>query len=79
MERRQFLKTGAAAGLVGSTTLFEPLAKAEQINSASGTIPKRKLGKTGEQLLVGNAINWGLRSATGSPLLALFVSSQEHP
>jgi len=52
MERRQFLKTGAAAGLIGSTKLFEPRAKTEQAASASGTIPKRKLGKTGEQLSI---------------------------
>ena len=59
MERRQFLKTGAAAGLVGSTTLFEPLAKAEQINSASGTTQSE---------------SWA-RRASSFPLLALPESS----
>jgi predicted aldo/keto reductase-like oxidoreductase len=50
MERRQFLKTGAAAGLIGSTKMLEPLAKAEQ--STIHPIPKRALGKTGEQLSI---------------------------
>ncbi len=52
MERRQFLETGTAAGLIGSTKLLEPLAKPEQTRKASSTIAKRKLGKAGEQLSI---------------------------
>ena len=74
MERRQFLKTGAAAGLIGSTKLFEPLAEAEQTTSASGTIPKRKLGKTGEQLsIVGFA---GIVVMDNSPSFAANIVSE---
>ena len=74
MERRQFLKTGAAAGLIGSTKLFEPRAKAEQTASASGTIPKRKLGKTGEQLsIVGFA---GIVVMDNSPSFAANIVSE---
>ena len=74
MERRQFLKTGAAAGLIGSTKLFEPRAKAEHAASASGTIPKRKLGKTGEQLsIVGFA---GIVVMDNSPSFAANIVSE---
>ncbi len=52
MERREFLKTGAAAGLIGSAKMLEPLAKAEQAASNTMPIPKRPLGKTGEQLSI---------------------------
>jgi hypothetical protein len=31
MERREFLKMGAAAGLVSSAKMLEPLAQAEQV------------------------------------------------
>ena len=73
MERRQFLKTGAAAGLIGSTKLLEPLAKPEQTRNASGTIPKRKLGKTGEQLsIIGFA---GIVLMDNSPSFAANLSS----
>jgi predicted aldo/keto reductase-like oxidoreductase len=50
MERRQFLKTGAVAGLIGSTKMLEPIAKPEQ--STIHPIPKRALGKTGEHLSI---------------------------
>lgn len=46
MERRQFLKTGAAAGLIASTKM-----QAEQ-STKRMPIPKRPLGKTGEQLSI---------------------------
>jgi predicted aldo/keto reductase-like oxidoreductase len=74
MERRQFLKTGAAAGLIGSTTFIEPLAKAQWSTSASGTIPKRKLGKTDEQLsIVGFA---GIVVMDNSPSFAANIVSE---
>ena len=52
MERREFLKMGTAAGLVSSTKMLEPLAQAEQAGSSAKPIPKRKLGKTGEELSI---------------------------
>ena len=52
MERRQFLKAGAAVGLAGSTKVLEPLAKAESAFDKTVPIPTRKLGKTGEQLSI---------------------------
>jgi hypothetical protein len=50
MERRQFLKTSATAGLLGSSDLLEPLPKAEPLASDAAPIPRRNLGMTGEQL-----------------------------
>ena len=52
MERREFLKMGTAAGLVSSAKMLEPLAQAEQAGSSAKPIPKRKLGKTGEELSI---------------------------
>lgn len=52
MERREFLKMGTAASLVTSAKVFEPLAQAEQAGSNAQPIPKRKLGKTGEELSI---------------------------
>ena len=52
MERRQFLKTGAAAGLVSSAKMLEPLASAQPATNNAAPIPKRTLGKTGEQLSI---------------------------
>lgn len=53
MERRQFLKSTAAAGLiVSSAKILEPMAKAEKTAAPTAPIPKRKLGKTGEQLSI---------------------------
>jgi predicted aldo/keto reductase-like oxidoreductase len=51
MQRREFLKTGAAAGLISSAKVLEPLAQAEQA-SVARPIPKRDLGKTGEKLSI---------------------------
>src|SRR5208282_419229 len=52
MERREFLKVGTAAGLIGSTRMLEPLAKAEQPTINTAPIPRRALGKTGEKLSI---------------------------
>src|ERR1035441_5254325 len=52
MERREFLKMGTAAGLVSSAKMLEPLAQAEQAGSGAKRIPKRKLGKNGEELSI---------------------------
>jgi len=52
MERREFLKAGAAAGLVNSTRILEPSAQAEQLASNTTPIPRRALGKTGEKLSI---------------------------
>src|SRR5450759_5000233 len=52
MERREFLKMGTAAGLVSSAKMLEPVAQAEQAGSSAKPIPKRKLGKTGEELSI---------------------------
>jgi predicted aldo/keto reductase-like oxidoreductase len=52
MQRRDFLKAGAAAGLVSSTRMFEPLAKAEQLVNTMTPVPRRPLGKTGEKLSI---------------------------
>jgi hypothetical protein len=61
-------------GLIGSTKLLKPLAKAEQTTSASGPIPKRKLGKTGEQLsIVGFA---GITVMDNSPSFAANIVSE---
>lgn len=54
MKRRDFLKKGtaAAAGLAASQSLLQPLAAAESGAPAGRTIPRRPLGKTGEQLSI---------------------------
>ncbi len=53
MRRREFLKNGAAAGFLGSAGMLEgPLARAEQTISNARPIPRRTLGKTGEQLSI---------------------------
>ena len=53
MERRDFLKqsAAAAAGLAASESLLQPLA-ASETGAAGRTIPRRPLGKTGEQLSI---------------------------
>ena len=52
MDRRNFLMKGttAAAGLAASSEIFEPVAKADE--TVRKPIPKRKLGKTGEELSI---------------------------
>jgi predicted aldo/keto reductase-like oxidoreductase len=54
MDRRNFLKKGttAAAGLAASNQLLEPLAKADEAAGNQKPIPRRKLGKTGEELSI---------------------------
>jgi len=52
MERRQFLKTTTAAGLVGSAEMLGPFSKSQPQASNPAPIPKRLLGKTGEQLSI---------------------------
>ena len=52
MERREFLKMGTAAGLASSAKMLEPLAQGEQVGRSTKSIPKRKLGKTGEELSI---------------------------
>jgi predicted aldo/keto reductase-like oxidoreductase len=52
MDRRGFLMTGTtgAAGLAASSEIFAPISKAEE--AVQKTIPRRKLGKTGEELSI---------------------------
>ena len=53
MDRRDFLSTGTAfAGLAASAGLPVSSAKAESKTSPLSPIPKRKLGKTGEELSI---------------------------
>jgi predicted aldo/keto reductase-like oxidoreductase len=54
MDRRDFLKKGttAAAGLAASNEILKPLAKADETAANQKPIPKRKLGKTGEELSI---------------------------
>jgi predicted aldo/keto reductase-like oxidoreductase len=53
MDRRYFLSMGtAAAGLAAASGSRDPLAKAETRTSIDKPIPKRKLGKTGEELSI---------------------------
>ncbi len=52
MERRDFLKVGTAASLAGSTKILEPLAYAKEMKKNAGPIPRRQLGKTGEELSI---------------------------
>jgi aryl-alcohol dehydrogenase-like predicted oxidoreductase len=52
MDRRNFLVTGttAAAGFAASSEIFGPIAKADE--SDHKPIPRRKLGRTGEELSI---------------------------
>ncbi|MBZ5515083.1 MAG: aldo/keto reductase [Acidobacteriia bacterium] len=53
MDRRDFLKKGTvAAGLAASQKVLQPLAKAAGRTAPSGSIPKRRLGKTGVELSI---------------------------
>jgi aryl-alcohol dehydrogenase-like predicted oxidoreductase len=54
MDRRDFLKKGttAAAGLTAANEFLGPPAKAEEASSNPQPIPKRKLGKTGEEVSI---------------------------
>jgi len=54
MDRRGFLMKGttAAAGLAASNQLLEPHAEAEETAESQKLIPRRKLGKTGEELSI---------------------------
>jgi predicted aldo/keto reductase-like oxidoreductase len=54
MDRRDFLKKGttAAAGLAAANEILEPVAKAEETTGNQKPIPRRKLGKTGEELSI---------------------------
>ncbi len=54
MDRRDFLMKGttAAAGLAASNEILQPLAKADETGGSQKPIPKRKLGKTGEELSI---------------------------
>src|SRR5208337_5295873 len=54
MDRRDFLKKGttAAAGLAASNGIVEPLAKADETATNQKPMPRRKLGKTGEELSI---------------------------
>ena len=54
MDRRNFLKKGttAAAGLAASDKILTPLAKASDAGDNAKPIPRRKLGKTGEELSI---------------------------
>ena len=54
MKRRDFLKKGtaAAAGLAASQSLLQPLAAADTGARPGRTIPRRPLGKTGENLSI---------------------------
>jgi len=54
MDRRDFLKKGttAAAGLAAAEGLGAPRAKAGDVGENAKPIPRRKLGKTGEELSI---------------------------
>jgi len=54
MDRRDFMKKGttAAAGLAASDKVLTPLAKAPDTGDNAKPIPRRKLGKTGEELSI---------------------------
>lgn len=74
MERREFLKTGAAVGAMGSTKMLESLARAEQTAKSADAIPKRALGKTAEQLsIIGFA---GIVVMDNSPSFASNIVSE---
>jgi len=54
MDRRDFLMKGTtgAAGLAATNQLLEPLARADETAGSQKPIPRRKLGKTGEELSI---------------------------
>jgi aryl-alcohol dehydrogenase-like predicted oxidoreductase len=53
MDRRDFLKRGtAAAGLAASHKVLQPLAKAAEPPAPTGSIARRRLGKTGVDLSI---------------------------
>ena len=54
MDRRDFLRRGttAAAALAASDRMLTPLAAASDSGSSAKPIPRRKLGKTGEELSI---------------------------
>jgi predicted aldo/keto reductase-like oxidoreductase len=52
MERREFLKAGTAAGIISSAKAIEPFARAERPAANLVSIPRRTLGKTGEELSI---------------------------
>jgi len=54
MDRRDFLMKGttAAAALTAANEILEPVAKADETGESAKPIPKRKLGKTGEELSI---------------------------
>src|SRR5215469_5460065 len=52
MERREFLKAGTVAGLLSSAEALGPLGKAEESAKNIAPIPRRALGKTGENLSI---------------------------
>ena len=54
MDRRDFVKRGttAAIGLTATNEIFEPLARADETGTNQKPIPRRKLGKTGEELSI---------------------------
>jgi len=54
MKRRDFLRksTAAAAGLAASQTMLQPLAASQKHSAKASIIPRRPLGKTGEQLSI---------------------------
>ena len=54
MDRRDFVKRGttAAIGLTATNEILEPLAKADETDTNPKPIPRRKLGKTGEELSI---------------------------
>jgi len=74
MQRREFLKTGTAAGLLGSAAMLEPLAKAGPAARNTAPIPRRPLGKTGEELsIIGFA---GIVVMDNSPSFATNIVSE---
>ena len=54
MDRRNFLMKGTtvAAALTASNEILGPLAKADETTENQKPIPRRKLGKTGEELSI---------------------------
>jgi predicted aldo/keto reductase-like oxidoreductase len=54
MRRRDFLRRGttAAAGLAASGGVFAPIGKGSDLQTKTNPIPRRKLGRTGEELSI---------------------------
>ena len=52
MDRRHFLSAGTAAATLVASSGNDPLTKAETTTGSVNPIPKRKLGKTGEELSI---------------------------